>query len=500
MVDKEPERIAAVDLGSNSFHMVIARLVNGEPVVVDRIREPVRLAGGLDEDGRLDAESRSRALICLKMFAQRIRETPNIRVRAVGTNTLRRAKSPGDFLELAEDCLGVPIEIISGAEEARMIHLGVAHSTALEGSSQLVVDIGGGSTECILGRRFDPVEVHSLYMGCVSWSQQFFGKDGKADKKSFKAAVLAAQSELVTIENQFKQLGFDEAIGASGTIRAVEAVLAGLEGAGSGIDAAGVKTLGKMLVEMGDPRGFESFGLKADRAPVFAGGLAILTALFKSLAIERMVVSSGALREGIIYDMMGRLRDEDVRERSIRTFEDRFHVDRRQASRVERSARRLLEACAGPWRLDGAEPLRLLGWAARLHEIGLAVSWTHHNRHGAYLIQNATMPGFSRDDQQLLAAVVENQRRKPRPDSFVVLPNRLRPMARKLAVLLRVAVLLHRSRSDVAARKLRARAADGGLVLEFPAGFKERHPLTWEDLRRDRNEIGALGIDFELQS
>ncbi len=496
--EPEAERVAAVDLGSNSFHMVIARIVNGEPVVVDRIREPVRLAGGLSEDDVLDEESQQRALSCLARFAQRIRETPNIRVRAVGTNTLRRARNTEGFVERAEEVLGVPIEIIAGAEEARMIHLGVAHSTALEGSSQLVVDIGGGSTECILGRRFEPVEVHSLHMGCVSWSRQYFPGDGRVDKRSFRAAVLAAQGELVAIEAHFRQLGFDEAIGASGTIRAVETVLAGIRGGGLGIDAVGIKTLGKSLVEEGHARVFEGKGLKSDRVPVFAGGLSILTALFKSFEIGEMKVSSGALREGIIYDMMGRLRHEDVRERSIRTFEDRFFVDRRQAVRVERTALAFLDAVAVPWELNSGESRQLLSWAARLHEVGLAVSGSQYHRHGAYLVANATMPGFSREDQQILAAMIECQRRKLKTEVFAPLPGRLRAKAARLAALLRVAVLLHRSRSRQAVKGMAVEGGKGRLRLSFRPGFEERHPLTWADLDRERHEILPLGIKLDM--
>ncbi len=489
--------VAAVDLGSNSFHMAIARVIDGVPAVVDSIREQVQLARGLDKKGHLSEEARGRALACLERFGQRIRHLPTDRVRAVGTNTLRKAKKAGDFLEKAGEALGSPIEIISGTEEARLVYLGVAQDLSDDMGTRLVVDIGGGSTECVLGERFEVFEAHSLSMGCVTFSGRYFPK-GVVRRKSWDEAVLSARSELQTIERRFRDYGWDRAAGSSGTIRTVQAILREKGWSDAGITPDGLKKLRKALLQAGQMKKVAFDSLKSERAPVFPGGVAILTAVFDALGIKRMEAATGALREGVLYDLLGRIRHEDVRERTIRSLQQRFQVDVRQAARVERNALEFLRQASPGWSLDPVAAGRFLTWAARLHEIGLALAYQHHHRHGEYLLANSDLPGFSRDDQLLLAAIVGGHRRKIHPEVFEKLHGPRRAHAPRLMALLRLAVLSNRERGPHPVPPLRLEGRPDGLTLRYPAGWLARHPLTQRDFDRERTHLERIGFVLDV--
>ncbi|MCW8828604.1 MAG: exopolyphosphatase, partial [Gammaproteobacteria bacterium] len=353
--------IAAIDLGSNSFHMIVARESDGQLQVRDRLREMVRLAAGLDSRGHLDGAARQRALECLRRFGQRLAGFSPGSVRAVGTNTLRKARDPL-FLREAEQALGHPIEIIAGVEEARLIYLGVAHGLPDSDENRLVVDIGGGSTELILGKRFEPLELESCYMGCVSYSQRFFA-DGTISEKAMRSAVIAARLELQTLEDDYRQSGWGQAVGASGTVKAVGEVVRAMGWCEEGITLEAMRRLAEELVNIGQIDSLDKLsGLKQERLPVFAGGVAVLLAIFESLSIEQMQVSDWALREGLLYDLLGRIRHEDVRERTIVALSERYRVDPAQAARVEDSARDALQQVAGAWALQGEETEHLLLW------------------------------------------------------------------------------------------------------------------------------------------
>lgn len=339
--DGDRSQLAAVDLGSNSFHLVIARVHGEEVALLDREREQVQLAGGLGKHGRLGARAQERALACLRRFGQRLHAVRSARLRAVGTNTLRAASNREEFLARAEEALGRPIEVISGREEARLIYLGVAHSLPDAPGPRLVVDIGGGSTECILGERFEALEVHSLKMGCVQLTRKYFG-DGTISRGALQEATLAAASEFRSIARKFRDAGWTHAVGASGTMRAAASVLRAQGWSEDGITRSGLEQLREALLGAGHVKRLKLDGLKSSRAPVFPGGLAILLALFDRMQPESLSVSSGALREGVLYDLLGRIRHEDVRERTIRNFQERQRVDRAQAARVERVALALL--------------------------------------------------------------------------------------------------------------------------------------------------------------
>lgn len=491
--------IAAVDLGSNSFHMVVARDVNGHLNVLDRLREPVRLAAGLNASGELDAAAFSRAIACLERFGQRLRDMPSGSVRAVGTNTLRQARNSDNFLEAAAAALGHPIEIISGLEEARVIYLGVSHSLHGHPGQRLVMDIGGGSTELIIGDGFDSIHMESLYMGCVSLSQEHFA-DGYISAKAMRRAEIAAGQELQGIEQDYRRLGWTSAVGSSGTIRAVGDVVHAMGWGDTGITMQALQRLREAMVSAGHISRLDALqGLPPERAPVFPGGVAILIATFAALGIERMDVSDGALREGLLYDLMGRIRHEDVRSRTIGTLSDRYHVDKEQGRRVHDTAIYCLHQVMHTWKLEEECAASLLEWAAQLHEIGLAVAHSGYHKHGAYLLEFSDMPGFSRQEQKALAALVRSHRRKFSPAVFRVLPEMQREQLMRLSVLLRLAVLLHRSRADFPLPPFYLEGDGKSLALRFPAGWLELHPLTQADLMQEADVLkeGKFRLVFE---
>ena len=486
MPEDTAQTVAAVDLGSNSFHLIVARLSPGELRTMDRLKEMVRLAGGLRADKRLDPDTQERALACLERFGQRLRELPSDRVRVVGTNTLRSARGAEDFLARAELALGQPIEIVSGIEEARLIYLGVAHSLAVAPDDRrLVMDIGGGSTELIIGEGYAPGRMESLYMGCVSLTNAHF-PEGKLTAKAFRRAETAARQELEPHEQAFRARGWDEAVGASGTIRAAAKVAEANGWSEGGLTAEALERMTAAMVDLGKVGKLDKLkGLSSDRAPVFAGGLAILRATFEALGIERMAVAEGALREGLLHDLVGRIRQEDVRETSVRALARRYHVDTDHADRVATTATHAL-AQAGPgWALpvDWGEPY--LRWAALLHEIGLDIAHSGYHKHGAYIVDNADLLGFTQQEQDLLAALLRNHRRKFTTKTFAELPERWQVPTRRLAVLLRLAVVLHRNRSPEPLPELTLSADGDRLHLAFPAGWLDAHPLTHADLEQE---------------
>ncbi len=490
------EVMAAVDLGSNSFHMVVARNQHGEPSIVDRLREMVRLASGLDDQGSLDAASQERALACLRRFGQRLRDMRADRVRVVGTNTLRRAHNAEAFLAKAEEALGHPVEVISGIEEARLIYLGVSHYTDSAEGATLVFDIGGGSTELVIGEGYEPRYLESLYVGCVGVSRAHFA-DGKLSSKRFERARLAVRLELRPVAAAFRRLGWSRAIGSSGTVRAARDVAQALKLADNVVSLAAVEAI---IAEMIKARRLEDLqlpGLAADRAPVFAGGVAILAELMSTLKIERYEVSSGALREGLLFDMLGRLHDEDARERSIRAMQRRYHVDHEQAARVEATAAVLFDQVARGWQLT-ARYRQFLVWAARLHEVGLDIAHARYHHHGGYLIANSDLPGFVRLEQQLIASLVTLHRRKLDDPFLDGLPGSWRAPMLKLVVLLRLATLLHRSRSPSDLPSLGLAPGKESLEVRFPQRWLDHNPLTAADLAQEQGWLRARGFELTL--
>jgi exopolyphosphatase/guanosine-5'-triphosphate,3'-diphosphate pyrophosphatase len=359
------------------------------------------------------------------------------------------------------------------------------------------MDIGGGSTECILGERFEPLLVDSLEMGCVGFSRRFF-PGGAIRRRAYEEAVLAARLEVRSAATRFRELGWQSAVGSSGTINAVAQVLRESGWGDGGIPRRGLSRLADALFDAGHVDKLEVKGLKEERRAVLPGGLAILDALFEGFGLDRIETSYGALREGVLFDLLGRLQHEDARDRTIRSFEERYHVDRAQAERVEKTALGFLDQVAGTWKLDREEGARFLSWAARLHEVGLVLSFEGHHRHGAYIILNADMPGFSKDDQEVLATLVGTHRRKLKRSDFRHLPARARDVGIRLAVLLRLAVRLHRSRDSRPLPPVKLAAHKGGLVVELPEGWLDKNPLTRTDLEAECDRLSPLGMELQV--
>lgn len=482
--------LAAVDLGSNSFRLQVARVEGGQLYMLDGMREPVRLAAGLTPEKYLDTEAQQRALAALGRFAERLRDLPRNAVRVVGTNSLRVAKNAADFIPQAEHALGFPIEVIAGREEARLIYLGVAHGLPQSKDNRLVIDIGGGSTEFIIGSGLTPLKLESLYMGCVSFSGRFF-PDGKITKQNLKQAELAARNELQTIVADYKGQ-WQKAIGSSGTARAISEILE-LNGYSKGaITRDGLDRLRAHLLDAGDIQKLELQGLRPDRIPALAGGFAIMYAAFCELGITRMEPALSALREGVLYDLLGRFHNDDMRDVTAQQFMQRYHVDAKQAVRVVRLAQTLAQQFAGS-EIDEAA-MRLLGWAASLHEIGISVAHSGYHKHTAYILANADMPGFSNKEQARLSLLALAQRGKlsrlqgqlKNTEDFV------------LAMSLRMAVLFYRSRSDTSLPALQGRFSGTKFHLTMDPDWLAQNPLTETALQDEIKQWKNLGVGLQI--
>ncbi|MGE5152599.1 MAG: exopolyphosphatase [Bdellovibrio bacteriovorus] len=491
------ETVAAVDLGSNSFHMIVARINDGHMQVIDRLREPVRLGEGLTENKFLEPLVAERALACLERFGQRLRDFPLGSVRAVGTNTLRQLRPETRFIERAELALGHPIEVIAGREEARLIYLGVAHGLAAGSERRLVVDIGGGSTEIIVGQRFSARLRESLHMGCVSMTRRHFA-DGRISPKAMQKAQLTGELEVRPIREIFRRSGWAAAVGSSGTIKSIGAVVAAEGWSEDGISAQSLTLLRDAMVDCGKVSALNLRGLTEDRKPVFAGGVAVLLAVFETLGISHLQVSDYALREGLVYEMMGRGHLADVRERTVATLSRQFQIDQEHARRVEATALQLHQQVAEPWALLQPNHVRMLAWAARLHEIGVMVSHSQYQKHGAYLLRNADLAGFTRQEQAVLAALVLGHRRKFPVQEFLGLPRGIHACARRLCVILRLAVLLHRGRSPVTDPNPEVQCQGDTLSLGFPDHWLRDHPLSQLELEQEGGLLAAAGIGLDF--
>ena len=487
---KTYDTLAAVDLGSNCFRLEVARVAGDQLYPLDSLKETVRLAGGLTDDKLLDEATQARALECLQRFGERLRGLSPEAVRCVGTSALRVARNADTFIPKAELALGHPIEIVAGREEARLIYLGVAHSLQASPERRLVVDIGGGSTEFIIGHGLKPHERESLHMGCVNFTKRFFA-DGSVDKATLKAAEMAARVEVERIAREFSRDNWQHAVGSSGTARALREILEQCGWSVRGITADGLAKLRSQMVKAGHVDALDLPGLSRDRVPVIAGGFAIMAGLFAELGIEQMDVAETAMREGILYDLLGRFHQQDMREATVDEFTRRYHIDPQQAARVKRVALKLLAACGG----GNENDLRFLDWGARLHEIGLSVSHGGYHRHAGYILENADMPGFSRTEQARLALLARAQR-----GALVKLPDfaagAVSDNDRLLVWLLRQAVILCRSRAEPRLPEVKVEASNKRFRLTLPEGWLTRRPLTQRALEEEAVHWQAVGIKY----
>lgn len=494
---RDGELLAAIDLGSNSFHLLVARYEHGGLRIIDRMRDSVRLAMGLRPNGSLDPEYREHALSCLARFGQRLRAIPQGRVHAVATNAVRRLANPQAFLLPAETALGHPIEIVSGREEARLIYLGVAHGLPESPQRRLVFDIGGGSTEFIIGKDFDALRTESVQVGCIASTLRFF-PDGKYTAKRWQQAQTDIAVELQQFAEDYRALGWGEAIGSSGTAKAIGSIVQANGWSEQGITAASLGKLRDAIIDAGDTDRLRLAGLAEDRISIIAGGTAILEAIFSTFALEQMTVCETAMREGLLYDLVGRAMNGDPRAGSIATLASRYGVDRAQAARVHHAALELFDQVAPAWGLGHIER-DMLGWAADIHEIGLAIAHSLHHVHGAYIVAHSDLAGFTRQGQQALAAIVRSHRRKPDRAGIDALPERLRAPVRKITALLRLAALLERARTPEPLPPLRLAVDDRTLRLDLPERWLQQHPLTRADLDQERDQIKHIDIKLQVR-
>ena len=489
--------IAAVDLGSNSFHMVVAHDHHGQLKVIDRIREMVRLGAGLDASGKISEEAQSRAIQCLQRFGQRMQEMHADSVRVVGTNTFRQAKNSREFIQRAEEALGHPIQVISGVEEARLIYHGTVHSITGPPGKWLVVDIGGGSTEIIIGEKSRPILMESVQMGCVGMSKKYF-VNGSLEKKKFKKALIEAKLHLQPIIASVKNLGWDYVVGTAGTIRTIDQLMRECEFSDRGITYRGI---GALITDLQTAKNMEHVhfeSLAKERKPVFAGGLVVLKAIFSELEIQEMNASEGGLREGLLYDLEGRIHHHDTRDRTVLSLMRRYHVDTEHSARIKTTALRLLEKVSRVLRIDKELAYPFLIWAADLHEIGLDISHSRYHRHGAYVLNNGDLPGFSWNEQRLLACLVGNHRRKISMELVDLLPGRWQNQARYMIVILRLAVLINRDRVPKKIPAIKVRKNAGYAEIALANKWLLKNPLTVAELKQEGSYLETLGVDMKI--
>jgi exopolyphosphatase/guanosine-5'-triphosphate,3'-diphosphate pyrophosphatase len=489
--------IAAVDLGSNSFHMVVAQDQHGQLKVIDRMREMVRLGAGLNASGELSKESKERAIECLQRFGQRLREMHADSVRVVGTNTLRVAKNSTEFIQGAEEALGHPIQIISGVEEARLIYQGTIHSITGPEGKWLVADIGGGSTEIIIGKKGEPLLMESVQMGCVVISEKYFAS-GELDKKKFKKALVEAKLQLQPIVSAVKELGWGHVVGTAGTIRTISELMREFELSERGITYTGINALIAKLQEAEhiDKVNFES--LSKERKPVFAGGLVVLKAIFEEFDVKQMMISDGGLREGLLFDLVGRIHHQDTRDRTVYSLMRRYHVDFNHAENIKITALHFLKKFSKVWKIDNDIAHQFLIWAADLHEIGLDISHSKYHRHGAYLLDNSDLMGFSWNEQRLLACLVGSHRRKINIQVIEQLPVRWRDQAMYMIVILRLAILINRDRALKKLPDIKIEDNKGVLNIQFDQPWLKAHPLTVAELEQEQNYLKVLNVKVNI--
>jgi exopolyphosphatase/guanosine-5'-triphosphate,3'-diphosphate pyrophosphatase len=490
--------IAAVDMGSSSFRMIVARVENldnhSQIYIIDSLREPVRLGAGLTEDKRLDTASQERGLNALRRFGERLRSFKPNEVRAVATNAVRVARNASEFIAKAEVALGFPIDIISGVEEARLVYCGVAHQLPIGQGRRLVIDIGGGSTEFIIGEDYKPEAMESLYIGCVSTAQQYFA-DGSISPKAMKNAIMAARKEVAVLRRQIIDMGWTHAIGSSGTARALAEICTSNGFTQHGISAQALRLIREHVTAAGHLNDITLEGLKIDRLPMMPGGLAVMSAVFEELEIEQLEVTDGALRQGLLYDMLGRQHHNDMREITVAQFIHRYKIDKRHANKVKELAEVLLINALSQQSTKALySQIDLLKWAALLHEIGLSIGHNGHHKHAAYILSNADMPGFSKREQILLSTWVLAHNGKLGKVSSLTnsLDQWVAPMC------LRLATLFLRRREIEALPDLHVKLLNHGLQISLPKDWLLDHPLTQYSLETEVEQWQRIGLTLEV--
>lgn len=494
----QSQLLAAVDLGSNSFHTVVARYHGNRLDIIDRHKETVRLAAGIDDDYYLSEPAQNRALDCLERIQQLMSQVPPENIRAVGTNTLRRISNSQTFLPKAEAALGSSIDIISGHEEARLIWLGVTQSLGDAPAKRLILDIGGGSTEFIYGENQTPRQLASLQIGCVRLTEKYFA-NGDLTRKAFKAAKQDAMHELAPIQRRWRKFPWEIAIGTSGSAQAISLVLRDNGITDGTITYTGMRAVRSLCLKCGNSEQLHLAGLSSDRQRVFAAGLAAMMGIFKALKIDSLRTTETALREGVLYDLIGDRQGRELRHESVRSLARHYHLDRKHGRRISRTARELLRQVATPWKLEAEIYPAYLHWAARLHEIGLGIGFRGYHRHGAYIIDHSNLPGFSRQEQYILATLIQAHRKRLPLERLQSMKEKKALVIIKLAILLRIAVYLHRDRAPKRDTKVEITAKRNTVTLTFQRGWLARHPLTRADLAQEAERLAEAGFTLKIE-
>jgi exopolyphosphatase/guanosine-5'-triphosphate,3'-diphosphate pyrophosphatase len=490
--------LAAVDLGSNSFHMIIARYEGDRLHVIDKLRESIRLGAGLDENHRITENAWLRAMQCLERFGQRLRDFKAGSVRVVGTNTLRRASNSQAFIKSAQAALGHEIDIISGVEEARLIYAGVSHFSPHYAGKRVVMDIGGGSTEIIFGQDEEPKIMESVSVGCVYLSQLYFA-DGKITPKRMQRAITHAELELEPIFLQFIKHDWEYVIGASGTARAAIGLVQDFGWSVNGMTKESLDKLADALLEFEHINEIQMPNLSQDRAAILPAGVAILKAFFKLFQVKIMRYADGALREGLLYDDWDRLQNRDIRYFTINALKNQYSVDLEQARRVRKTALHFLKQVSEDWGLQDRRFERLLHWGAELYEVGLSLSHTQYHRHSQYIVAHADMAGFSRGGQAVLAHLVGHHRRRIPPLETVPVSLDQQKQFHTLC-LFRLACLLHRSRVEEELPEIGLAVSENKMTVTFPQAWIESHALSVADLEQEKNYLADHLFQLKIEA
>jgi exopolyphosphatase / guanosine-5'-triphosphate,3'-diphosphate pyrophosphatase len=493
MIEPESPYFAAVDLGSNSFHMVICRVNKDTVEIVDRVRDMIQIASGM-KNGNLAEDAQIRALECLSRFADRLRGIPASQVRAVGTKSLRSAKDASKFIAAAERALGHPIAIISGFEEARLVYKGLAHTVSGDHTQRLVIDIGGASTEFIIGKDEDPILLESLNFGCVAYSERYDLRSNITGAKMHRA-YLAACADIEQIRRAYSRKGWDQVYGTSGTMRAIADLLMAKDG-GAMIKAESLRALAADVIENSE-KTLES--LPKLRREVLPAGIAILRAIFDELKLEKIHIADSSLKEGLIYDTIGRLNAADARYAAVSKLQSQYHIDEDQGIRVAATAHYFWQSLNTP-PLPGVSRTKILTWAAQLHEVGLGISHADYHHHGYYILRHSDLAGFGRYEQLILACLVRAHRKKLSFDRFEGLDKTARNALLPMVLCLRLAVILHRHREDLDERPVLTHASDSGYVLSISENWLKNSPLIQAGIEKELDHLACVGIKLVIKS
>jgi len=494
MYSFESPYFASIDLGSNSFHMLVVRFTESRIEIVDREKEMVQIARGLRKTGSLDEEAQTRALSCLHKFSDRLRDIPKAQIRAVGTKTLRAARNSKAFMKAAETALGVPIQIISGYEEARLVYTGLAHTVVNELDRRLVIDIGGASTEFVIGKAYEPYCMDSLSIGCVTYTESCGLDPDHITASAMHSAYITACSKLEHIRKRYLEQGWDMVYGTSGTMRAVAALLGSDENDAVIHRAA----LEEFIVQTLKAKKLEAPNVAKLRRNVLPAGLAILRAIFEQLKIDKILIADATLKEGLIYDNIGRFSNHDARIASVKSLQEKYRIDSLQAKAVSKTAVHLWQQVESTALISGVSRTKILNWAGRLHEIGLSISHNNHNIHGYYILRHSDLAGFSRYEQFIMANLVRLHRKKISPAKMVDIDSELTPAFLPLLLCLRLAALLHRRReyTDILPA---FEFADGAFFLHLSKGWLEEHPLTHASLELESSYLKKFDLNFGFE-